>query len=265
MENIFKIKNGLVLLTLLCFNYSSGQQKYNPEYSIAPIPQISRFEEMTQNETRIDTLMARHNKEKLQRMLDGTAFIEGVSAEDRQKAIEYQTIHYQRYKDNRSRYYLDLIVNDKKSYTSVEDRDTLTTECSCYLSGDTIKVKMGIWVFGGFAISIDITKKKFTSSYWEDTHKQPIYKANLTDSSLVDNILVENETQSLILESRPAFKPDENIFGYLTFATNNYYRTSEYESGLAPDNYSQKTMDKINRVGSLYFKCKLREKTIGDE
>ena len=160
---------------------------------------------------------------------------------------------------------MDLFINDKKDNNYLEGVDTLTTECGCYLSGDTIKVKMGIWVFGGFAFSIDLTKNKFTSKYWEDTHEQPIYKIELTDGSLVDNILVGNEEQSLILDSKPTFTLGENILGYLTFKTKKYYRKSDYKRIGAEDDNSGKYMDKLNMMGSLYFKCKVRKKTIGDE
>lgn len=266
MKNIFRIKNiVIILIFFVCYTSCNGQDKFNIEYNVGTIPNIFKFEKMTQNEIRIDKLMNKHHTESLQCMLDGTAFIEGVSEKDKQKAIEYEKIKFQRYKDNRSRYYLDLFINDKKDDKHFEDIDTLATECGCYLSGDTIKVKMGIWVFGGFAFSIDLTKNKFTSKYWEDTHKQPIYKTNLTDSSLVDNIFIGNEEQSLLLNSNPTFTLNENILGYLTFKTKNYYRTSEYESGLAKDVYNGKSMDKLNMAGSLYFKCKVRKKTIGDE
>jgi hypothetical protein len=266
MKNIFRIKNiVIILISFFCFASCNGQDKFNPEYNVGTIPNISRFEKMTQNEIRIDKLMNKHHTERLQRMIDGTAFIKGVLEKDKRESIEYEKIKFQRYKDNRSRYYLDLFINDKKDDKHFEDIDTLTTECGCYLSGDTIKIQMGIWVFGGFTFSIDLTKNKFTSKYWEDTHKEPIYKTDLTDSSLVDNIFVENEEQLLILDKKPTFKIDENILGYLTFKTKNYYRTSEYQSGMAKDVYDGKSMDKLNMTGSLYFKCKVRQKTIGDK
>lgn len=266
MNKNLRIRHIFLTLTFaLVLTSCNGQDKYNSEYSVDTIPTIAKFEKMTEREFYIDTLTDRHNKEKLQRMIDGSAFREGVPEEDKQRIIEYQKTISQRYKDNRSRYYLELTVNDKKDKDHFEGVDTLTSECGCYLSGDTIHIKMGMWVFGGFAFEIDLNKDKFKSSYWEDTHKQLIYKTQLTDTALVDNVYVENEEQSLILENKPNFSVGENILGYLTFKTKNYYRASDYESGLGKDVYNDKNMDRLNMKGSLYFKCKVRQKTIGDE
>lgn len=264
---IIRIKSTYVIVSFfLCFTSCNGQNKNNSEYNIGVIPNIGKFEKMTQNEIRIDTLKLNAHNRSLKSMLDGTAFIKGVSEKDKQESIEYENIKYQRYKDNRSRYDLNLLINDKKDNKYLEGVDTLTTECSCYLSGDTIRVKMGIWVFGGFSFSIDLTKNKFKSTYWEDTHKQPIYKSDLRNSSLVDNVLVENQEQSLVLDKEPTFLIDDNILGFLTFKTKNYYREKNYgRIGAEEDDNRGKYMDTLNLAGSLYFKCKVRKKTTGDE
>ena len=243
----------------IVFTNCKAQDGSTATYSVKAIPDIARFEKMTEREIRIDTMMDRHNRESLQQMVDGTAFKEGVSEADKQQAIEHQKIISQRYKDNRSRYFLDLYINDKKDAIHLAG-DTLTSDCNCYLNGDTIKIKMGIWAFGGFAFSIHLTQNDFTSKYWEDTHERPIYKAALSDSVLVDNVLVENGEQALILDTKPTFKINQNITGYLTFKTKNYYRTSDHESGMAKDFYNAKSMDKLNMAGSLYFKCTIRKK-----
>lgn len=265
MKNINKTKYIVAILSIVfCFINCNGQNRYSSKYDIGTIPNYTKFKKMTAHEIRFDTLKEKHNTESLQKMLDGTAFIEGVSEIDKQKTIEYHKITSQRYKDNRSRYFMELNINDKKDTEHFKGVDMLTSECSCYLKGDTIHIKMGNWVFGGFAFSINLTKNKFKSTYLEDTHKQLIYKTDLSNTSLVDNILVENEEQSLILENKPNFLLEETILGYLTFKTKNYYRSREYESNIAKDNYRDEIMDKLNMVGSLYFKCKVREKTLGD-
>ena len=266
MGNI-KIKSTYVIVIILLFFTScNGQNRNNSEYNIGVIPNIEKFEKMTQNEIRIDTLKLKAHNRSLQSMIGGTAFVKGISEKDKQESIEYENIKDQRYKDNRSRYDLNLFINDKKDNMYFEGVDTLTTECNCYLSGDTIRVKMGIWVFGGFSFSIDLNKNKFKSTYWEDTHEQPIYKGDLSNSSLVDNVLVDNQEQSLILDKQPTFLIDDNILGYLTFKTKNYYREKNYNSiGAEEADNKGKYMDTLNLAGSLYFKCKVRKKTIGDE
>lgn len=266
MRNIYKTKYIAAILSIVfCFLSCNGQNKYSTEYDIGTIPNDIKFKKMIAREIRFDILKNEHATESLKRMLDGTAFMEGVSEADKKEAIEYYKITSQRYKDNRSRYYMELKINDKKDTELFKATDTLTSECSCYLKEDVIRVKMGVFTFGGFSFSIDLNKNKFKSTYTEVTHKQSIYKTELSNASLVDNILVKNEEQSLVLENKPSFLIGETILGYLTFKTKNYYRTNEYESNIARDNYSDEIMDKLNMTGSLYFKCKVRKKTHGDE
>jgi hypothetical protein len=265
MKTFFKLKCiVLILHFFFFFTNCSGQGKYNSEYSIGTIPDIAKFEKMTEREVRLDTLNDRHHAKSMQSMLDGTAFIEGVSEKDKLESIEYEKNKFKKYKDNRSRYYMDLFINDERDTDYFQGIDTLTTECGCYLSSDTVRIKMGFWVFGGFEFSIDLTKNNFKSSYWEDTHKQPIYKSNLENKGLVDNVHVENEEQSLVLASQPTFLVDDTIVGYLIFKTKKYYRKKNYRSIASEEDTIGKYMDTLNMKGALYFKCKLRKKTIGD-
>ena len=85
MENIFRIKIAFVIVSFfLCFTSCNEQNKCNSEYDIGVIPNIGKFEKMTQDEIRIDTLKLEAHNSSLQSMLDGTAgcrtvFIEGIS------------------------------------------------------------------------------------------------------------------------------------------------------------------------------------------
>lgn len=266
MKNINRIKYPFLTISFVFWiTNCNGQNKYHSEYSIGTIPNIAKFEKMTEQEIHIDTLLDKLNKETLKGILDNIAFIEGVSEKEKQEHIDYQKTIYQRYKDNRSRYYLELTVNDREDDDYLKGIDTLTTQCTCYLTGDTIKVKMGLFAFGGFGFTIDLNKDKFKGIYLEDTYEEFIYKTKSTDTVLVDNVYVENEEQSLILENKPTFSVGENILGYLTFKTKNYYRTSEYKSGVSKDVYNGKIMDKLNITGSIYFMCKVRKKTFTDQ
>ncbi len=179
---------------------------------------------MTQREIYLDTSTYRMNTEELQSMENGKGFVDRVSEKDKRETLDYFKTIFTRYKDNRSRYFFDSYVNAKKDETDLPDIDTLTSECSCYLNNDTIKVKMGIWIFGGFGFSINLFKDMFASGYWINTHKQNIFKFNLSDTSLSDNVFVPNLIQNLTLFEIPRYQIGEEIIGYLSFKTNNYYR-----------------------------------------
>lgn len=198
-------------------------------------------------------------------MKDGSAFVEGVSEKNKQEAIEYEMTVKQPYRDNRSRYFLKKMVNGKQDKEFLTDADTLTTECTCYLSNDTIKVNMGIWVFGGLGANILIMDKKYSSAFWEDVHKQKIFKTTLNQKELSDNVFVENASQQLILKASPQFSVGENIEGYLKFKTSDYFVSADYEPGFGADSYSDAEMYPVYVQGDIYFKCRLRKKTWADE
>ncbi len=88
-------------------------------------------------------------------------------------------------------------------------------------------------------------------------------QVNLCYKILSSSELVDNEEQSLILENKPTFIDGENILGYLTFKTKNYYRTSE--GFLAEDIDEEISMHKLNMTGFLYFRCKVKKEPNCDE
>lgn len=254
----------LLLLTFSVFAHKAAFAQTS-DYKTGPLPGIEKFETLTLRERRLDSLTDHYNKEELQMLHSDSAFVPGTPAETKAQLIDYTKTMAQNYRDNRSRYFMDQYVNGILKSEIFEGIDTLTTPCDCYLSGDTIHVRTGMWVFGGFMFSIEINKDKFSSSYWEDHHKQNIFKTRLSDSSMSDNVQVHNIRQELILAQKPGYKLDENISGYLRFRTDTYYRTTDYKPGLAKDGYEDKTFDRIFMDGYFYFKCRLRKKTFADE
>ena len=190
-------------------------------------------------------------QESLAGMENGSAFREGVSAEDQARSIARHIAGFRRYKDNRSRYYLTPYTNDaleKGTFLGL-DTDTVTTDCDCTVAGNTLNIKMGIWVFGGFAINLQLTGNTYRSIYWEDTHEQKVYRPEPGDTILTDNIQVENVVSALVLERKPSYKLGENLLGYFTFTTADYYKLN-YEEGPATGPF-----DKLKLRGSLHFKC----------
>lgn len=255
----------LLLLWLLVLTTLCKAQKSYQQYRVGNVPGIERFNTLTAREVRLDSLKKIHSEEKLQRIQDGSAFVSGVSEKDKQEAIQYEKIMAIPYRNNRSRYFMEQYVNHEPEKDLSEKSDMLTTECNCYLSDDTIKINMGIWVFGGFGFNLAINKKNFYSEFWYDLHENPAFKTVLTQKEMSDNILVGNNLQELILEKAPAFLLGEEVTGYMKFKTDNYFRSSEYKSYMASDMYSDARMDTLYMKGELYFKCQLRQKTIFDE
>jgi hypothetical protein len=229
---------------------------------IGAIPGLPSFKHLTKYEIRFDSLMQAHNQASLKLMLDGKAFIKGTSKGLIDSAIQEQKLLSTiRYEENRSRYEFQDFKNgqlfDKTKNES--DLDSVGTQCSCTLDGDTLKIGMGIWVFGGFAFAVGLVDNKFSSSYWLDEHERKIFKLNNSDT-LSDNMLIPIIEQHLILDSFPTYKLGQQLFGYLRFKTANYLRASDFEDWSIKDEYSDKNMDTMFTEGTIHFTCRVRQK-----
>ena len=247
--------------SICCFAQKTQNDIYS-NITIDKIPGLSVFKHLTTFETRMDSMTHAFNSESLQRMLDGKAFIKGTSKGLVDSAIQEQRIlNTIRYKENRSRYQFQNFLNgqllDKTKNES--DLDSVGTECGCILDGDTLKIGMGIWVFGGFTFSVKIVDNRFTSNYWLDEHKRRIFKLSSGDT-LTDNILIQFAEQSLILDSLPTFQLGQQLTGFLIYKTVNYLRASDFEDWSIKDEYSYKNMDTMYTKGTVHFTCKVREK-----
>ncbi|MFJ1408520.1 hypothetical protein [Capnocytophaga canimorsus] len=258
MNKKLKIQHLLKLFVALAM-YSCSNGQTPTAYHIGKIPQLERFETLTKNEIRLDSLKDKHQKEELQMMLDGKAFIEGTPQEFVQKMIEKHKITALRYKDNRSRYFIKTLAKSKEYPFLSTEEEPFTTDCTCVLDNDTIKIRMGIWVFGGFQFNINLSKNDFQTLYWEDTHERNTYKQSLSDT-LTDNITLEMQQQKLILAKKPTFTLGEELLGHLTFKTNEFYQQTE-----EIDAENSQDMLKVAKAGELYFRCQVRQKTEDDK
>jgi hypothetical protein len=210
----------------------------------------------------MDSMTHAFNTESLQMMLDGKAFIKGTSKGLIDSAIQEQRIlNTIRFRENRSRYQFQNFLNKKllDETKNESDLDSVGSECSCILDGDTLKIGMGIWVFGGFAFSINIVDNKFTSSYWLDEHKRKIFKLSSSET-LTDNILIPFAEQKLILDSLPTYKLGQQLTGFLSYKTINYLRASDFKDWSIKDEYSDKNMDTMYTRGVIHFACRVRQK-----
>ncbi len=239
---------------LLCFGLtlqlkaSKAQLNQPSKYKVAPVTYILNFDKLNEDEIRLDTMLNNANNKMLKSMSDGSAFIKGTSEENKKKAIGYQMASSLRYRDNRSKYYLQHFINNSKS-----GEEAFTSPCGCALFGNTIKVSMGL-IFGEI-ITIDINKDSFTSSYNEDESGRPAYKRSLLDTGLYDKIRVSNIQQKLVLQKKPSFRAGDTLLGLLEFKSKAFYKKEGWEHGL---NYDPK-LDQLFSQGVLNFKCEVRK------
>lgn len=263
-------KPALFIILIVWTLHSAGQGKPTNPYSdvqVGPIPELAKFKKLTKHEIRLDSLREAHSERILQTMLAGDGFVKGTPQGLIDSFIrEQQIINSIHYRENRSRYEVQHYKNNQLLDKTENDAGlgSIGTECSCIIDGDSLKVRMGIWVFGGFTFSIDIIDDKFISRYWLDDHKRKIFKLNNADT-LVDNILVPIVEQQLTLDSLPTYKPGQKLTGHFTFKTVNYLRAADFEDWAAKDEYSTTNMDTMYTKGVILFTCKVRPKLERDE
>ena len=247
----------LILLCIIWLVTSCNGQE-SSTYKIGSIPDLEKFEKLTEYEKEFDEKKDKYNAEKTKMMQESNIFRDEVSEKENQQYLEYEKImSRQKYADNRSRYFLTSYKNEAPDNSAFNDEsDILTTECDCYLSDDTIKVEMGFGIFGGFGFPLSITETNFSAAYWEDMHKISVYKKQPSDSIFTESIKMGFDKMELTLAKHPSFSIGESITGYMKLKTEDYYRReNEYDDDMA----------KIYLKGEIYFKCKVRQKTFKDE
>ena len=223
-------------------------------FTVGTIPQHKQFEVMTAREVRIDSVLTARAKEGRQHIADGKFFVEGISKQEQQEGIEHFEASMQPYRNNRSRYFLQDYIENRLVRNEDTTSQVMTTPCECYIDNDTIKIRMGIWAFGGFSFALNLYKNQYDITYWEDTHKQFIYKQQLSDAKMMDNITVGMKEQRLVMQAKPAFTIGEKLTGYFDIKTDYYYKAEDENAELK----------KHNTRGEIYFKCTLRRKVMGN-
>lgn len=246
----------IIASIILGFVVSIGFSQGEKEYQIAKIENWTKFELLT-------TLEAKHHRineesyKRTDRMYKADSlYLPTVTAE--RKKILYEEYHLKKrlnYKENRSRYFVEYIKGD----STIVDRtftmlDTVSTECICELKNDTIQIKMGIWVFGGFFYNIKIHKDYFELVYIEDAHEVEPFKYRETDTVFVEYLELKVENSSLIFDREFNFRIGEQLNGHLKFESPKYYVDSNYRG------YSrEEKLDESVSKGEIYFTCKLRD------
>jgi hypothetical protein len=266
VNNFMKIPFTLTFFLFSFFTFGQKERDNNyKSFFVGHISNLEKFEKMTKYELSLDSLYNK-NIRQLDSIINKDEVVEPsykskVTPEEKEEMIEYMKAETPDFGKNRSRYYFNYYKNNKIDKEALKGFGDfiLNSPCDCVLSNDTIKVRMGIWVFGGFAFEIDIGGNKFSSRYIDDKHDIKVYKLRLSDT-LDYSVTVNNTIQDLTLNSKPNYIVGQNITGYFKFQTDKYYSLDDENNNKLKDGYSENNMDIINLKGYLYFKCKVRKK-----
>lgn len=115
--------------------------------------------------------------------------------------------------------------------------------CRCSVDSDTLEINMALGFFGGVGVNIKVYGKEYASWFFQENDNAENLKANLFDTTFSNHVIVENKGQYLVLDKQPDFKPGQQIAGYFTFTSADYFEKKN------------KNIDTISASGKIHFTC----------
>lgn len=215
----------------IAFTVSScqGQQKddgrtYNKEYVVGTIPLRNDFLALTKQEKELDSLFNSDFKE----------------IGNSQKHRNLPTISF---RNNRARILLYETTNGKQWQKDPSLKKGMSTMCRCAVDGDTMEINMAAGFFGGVGLKIKVYGKQFGSWFFQENDNVENLKTTLADTSFRSRVIVENKSQHLAFDRQPDFKPGQQITGYFTFTSDEYFEKN------------RQNIDTLSASGKIHFTC----------
>jgi hypothetical protein len=250
----------------VCVSQTAPQLVYTP-YQTGTIPGLAKFRQGNKYVYNQDTMYRSHNDKMLEFATSGTGFLKGTPQEIIDRVVHDRKIMSGIYfKDNRSQYRFTRYKNGiaEPPGDGIEEFEQIGTQCDCVLNGDTIRVEMGVWAFGGFGFSLTFKGKQFAGSYWEDMHKLKVFLVSPGDTALTGGIRVGLKEPKLVLLESPKYQLGQQLTGHLIFQTADYFRSVDYKDGIAFNVYNNTKTDILFTKGYFHFTCKVRERVEND-
>lgn len=215
-ENAMKqisLLSAALILFVSCNSQNINDNGYNDSYIIGQIPDLKSFETYNEFDKRMD-------------------------------GVGNSLVGQGGFRKNRSRIFTQSFSNGKQSSQDSALYTGMPTPCYCSFDKDTLNVKVGIGFFGGMGFETKIFKNNFQSDYFLYIDDVKPYKYNLSDTDFTGSLYLKNKFQSLVLNEQPTFKAGQQLTGYLTFTSSNWYEKSFGDN--IDTNYIK---------GRLYFTC----------
>lgn len=196
---------------LCCKDQQDQEATYNQNFQVGSIPGIKDFETFNEEEKHTDSLKTRIKKD---------------------------------WRHNRGRIFMNVYTNGKPADIDSVFITGLPLPCKCVIDHDTMFVRMGVGFFGGFGFNLKVFNDQFIGTLSEYTDSGEPYKTNLSDTSFSNYFITQNKYQYLILSDRPTLQDAQQLTGFMTFTSNNFYE-KDYEN----------RMDTNYLTGKIYFTC----------
>jgi hypothetical protein len=231
----------LLILGVIRFSFCSGQQDnektFNQTYQVDSIPNLNEFNIYNDIEKRMDSIYSVYDFK-----MDSLFKADNTRSQN-------SFLYKKDFRNNRSRIFLSSYTNDKLDNGEFSKRESLPMPCDCYTGNDTLYVSMVIGFFGGEGFEIKLFDNKFQSAFFEYIDDVKPYKSNLSDTAYTGYVTANSKYQTLIVNEKPTFKSGQQLTGFLTFTSNDYYILR-----------SDDKLDSTYVTGKLYFTCKTKQK-----
>jgi hypothetical protein len=207
-----------------CQGQQDDGRTYNKEYVVGSIPLMNDFLTLTKVEKELDSLF--------------NSDFKGISGSQKRRGLS--TISFS---NNRARIVLYETTNGKQQQKDPSIKKGMPTMCRCALNGDTLEINMAVGFFGGVGLKIKVYGKKFGSWFFQENDNVENLKTTLADTSFSSRVIIENNSQYLIFDRQPNFKPGQQITGYFTFTSEKYFEKKG------------QNIDTISASGKIHFTC----------
>lgn len=201
-----------ILLNLVLTFFVSCQgdvNKYNKEFVVGSIPNVTDFLTLNESEKSLDSTFKSYDK-----TIDSLVKIK--SSLDFPKKSDFI--------NNRGRILFTEVLNGKEN---IEDqyrigKNEISTSCACAIFKDTLFISSSIGFFGGAGVSVKVYLKQFTSTFSQYINGAKPYKVN-NNAEFTDNIIVDSKYQYLLLDSEPTNKDKQQLTGFLSLTSNDFF------------------------------------------
>jgi hypothetical protein len=217
-----------------CKGQTDNGKTYNKDFVVSNIENLNNFTTLNKAEKSLDSMFSTYDKS-----------IDSIVKSDKTQSF----IRKRSFINNRSRI---LLVESTNGYEKIKDKDKIeadgfSTFCDCGILKDTIFINSGIGFFGGAGLTIKVYGTQFKSAFYEYTDDVKPYKLT-AKSKFTDNVTVDSKFQYLQLDNEPNFKIEQQLTGYLTLTSNNYFS----------DNYDNK-LDTNFVKAKMKFTCLIKK------
>lgn len=206
-------KTFIAFYFLALFISCNGQvdigDKFNSKFSVGQITALNNFFVLNNDEKYLDSI--------------NNSFDKSIDSLIKQDTIQ-TFIKKKDFLNNRSRILLTEVANGIETIKDKDkiDKDGFSAQCDCGIFKDTLFINSGIGFFGGAGLSIKVFGNNFQSGFYEYIDDVKPYKLTLT-SEYTDDIFVESKYQYLQLDKQPNFKIGQQLTGYLTMTSKEFF------------------------------------------